>query len=122
MTTAVILEGTPLSSLKVHPLSSLKAHPLSSSKSFIEDPVTCHPQLDWGSSVFLYSSENNLSKIIFGNEIGLFSYIIGTQRDYRQYIYALLWQKNKEMLKCYLSTNFITNGWSLQILFAHCCP
>jgi hypothetical protein len=26
--------------------------PLSSSKSFIEDQVTCHPQLDWGSRIF----------------------------------------------------------------------
>jgi len=31
---------------------SPKTTPLSSSKSSIEDPVTCHPQLDWGSSAF----------------------------------------------------------------------
>jgi len=30
--------------------------PLLSSKSFIEDRVTCHPQIDWGSSVYFFSS------------------------------------------------------------------
>ncbi len=50
---------------------SPKTTPLSSLKSFIKDQVTCHHQLDWESSVFLYSSENNLSKIIFGKEFEL---------------------------------------------------
>jgi hypothetical protein len=47
-------------------VSSPKSHPLSSPKSFIGDKVTCHPQLDWGSSVyFLFLYFYQLEQVIY---------------------------------------------------------